>query len=107
MSKAIRCGPDLVKDAADWPWSRYGRHAGDAGRDTPITLSEYSTPLPENWVRLVHAKLDEKDNERFQNAIRRGCSLGDAGWSERIAAQFELESTLRPRGRPKIGFWPL
>ncbi len=95
----LRAG--LVTDAADWPWSSYGQHVGGAGRETPITLSEYSTPLPENWDRVVHANLSEKDCERFQNAIRRGCPLGDAGWTEKIAAQFELESTLRPRGRPR------
>ena len=36
-------------------------------------------------------------------ACDRGCPFGDEAWSDRVVRRFGLETTLRPRGRPKKG----
>jgi putative transposase len=37
-----------------------------------------------------------------ERSIRRGSPLGDGAWTEQTAHRLGVESTLRPRGRPKI-----
>ncbi len=51
-----------------------------------------------NWVDRVNAAISEQELE----AIRRGSPLGDPVWVEATAKRLQLESTLRPRGRPPL-----
>jgi putative transposase len=91
----LRAG--IVKDAGDWPWSSY---AAREGRETPISLTDGPVKLPAKWSELVHRELREKELEGLRNCIARGAPLGDERWVERTAAKLNLESTMRPRGRP-------
>ena len=38
----------------------------------------------------------------IRNCAQRGAPLGDEGWVESIARRLDLESTMRPRGRPRV-----
>jgi putative transposase len=95
IPKRVRDAP--TKDADEWPWSSY---AARDGRQTPIVLSDGPVKLPANWGELVHRELREKELESLRNCIARGAPLGDERWVERTAAKLNLESTMRPRGRP-------
>jgi len=43
----------------------------------------------------------EEELEALRQCVRRRSPFGQADWQERTAARLGLESTLRPRGRPK------
>ncbi|EMI41710.1 hypothetical protein RRSWK_05807 [Rhodopirellula sp. SWK7] len=80
--------------------------------EIPAPLVQNSEPLPRllspwrilcssNWLRRVNEPLDEKELDQIRWSIRRGSPLGQSTWVESIARRLDLESTLRPRGRPK------
>jgi hypothetical protein len=37
----------------------------------------------------------------IRRSVLRGVPFGDDGWTERAASELSLETTLRPRGRPR------
>ena len=49
----------------------------------------------------VNASQTEAELAAIRHSIQRGSPLGDETWIERTARRVGLESTLRPRGRPK------
>jgi putative transposase len=53
-------------------------------------------------VKLVHRPQTEAEVEAIRRCIQRGSPFGNDGWTHRTAKSLGLESTLRPRGRPKI-----
>jgi putative transposase len=49
----------------------------------------------------VNEPLLPQELDAVRHSVQRGNPLGDAAWVEWIARRLKLESTLRPRGRPK------
>jgi putative transposase len=92
----VRAG--LVKDAAQWAWSSF---AVRQGRESAVVLSDGPTELPSNWARLVRAALGPTEVNGIGDSIRRGAPFGDARWIDATAVCLKLQSTLRPRGRPR------
>jgi putative transposase len=90
----------LVRRAEDWRWSSlWRRESGDA--DSRKLLSRWPLPCPRDWVSLVNTPQTEAELGAVRTAIRRGSPLGTSEWKRRTAKRLNLESTLRPRGRPK------
>jgi putative transposase len=89
---------ELVKNAADWPWSSF---AVRDGRESLFKLSQGPTKLPSNWPKHVHRDIDRRRLETIKNSITRSSPLGDKDWTQTTAIKMNLESTLRQRGRPK------
>ena len=54
------------------------------------------------WVDRVNEPLTGSELKSVRNCAQRGAPLGDAGWTESIARRLDLESTMRPRGRPRV-----
>lgn len=88
----------LVDEAAAWQWSSlwhrvHGNKAGlvDAG---PVTL-------PRRWRQHVETPQTKAELEALQRSVTRGCPFGEALWQARTAKKLCLESSLRPRGRPR------
>jgi len=92
----LRAG--LVQEAALWPWSSF---AVRRGRDSEMVLSEGPVELPSHWARLVGGALGAADAEAIGSSIRRGSPLGDPSWTAATVLRLGLQSTLRPRGRPR------
>ncbi len=92
----LRAG--LVKGAGQWPWSSF---AVRRGRESEVMLSDGPAELPPNWARLVHGALGPPELDAVGNSIRRGSPFGDARWVAATALRLKLQSTLRPRGRPR------
>ena len=88
---------EIVQNAADWLWSSY---AVRQGRQLPLELSEGPFSLPSDWTRQIHRQLNTKAAEAIAKSINRSCPLGDPDWTQQTAQKMNLESTLRPRGRP-------
>jgi putative transposase len=49
----------------------------------------------------VNEPLGEKELEAVRRCAQRGSPLGEETWVESIARRLNLESTLRPKGRPR------
>jgi putative transposase len=89
---------NLVRRAEAWPWSSMSwRNSGKR----PVILSDWPVPYPRNWLARVNAIETDVEPAALRRSMARGAPFGDQRWSERIAKRLGLESTLRPRGRPK------
>src|SRR5439155_18411623 len=64
-------------------------------------LAQGPVPLPADWLTYVNAPQTEAELERIRRSVMRGCPYGGADWVQRAAAELGLQSTLRPRGRPR------
>ncbi len=90
----------LVKQAEAWRWSslwvRRNRQSALASRMQPWPVDR-----PRTWTAQVNATMDEKDLGIVRHSAARGAPLGKASWKIRIAHRLGLDTTLRPRGRPR------
>ena len=91
----------LVRRAEDWPYNSLGctRHAAAASEAPP--LATWPLPRPRNWTALVNQPQTEAELEAIHTSIRRGRPFGSPQWQKRTAKKLGLESTFRPRGRPR------
>ncbi len=93
---ALRAG--LVKRAEDWRFgSLYWR---TAGRMLGL-LTEWPVQRPQRWREMVNRPQSERELEALRRCVQRGCPYGNERWVKRAAKRYDLETTLRPRGRPK------
>ena len=89
---------NLVDAAQDWRWSSLRWRTSTA----PLPwLAKLPIELPANWTRRVNQPESEKELEAVRHSIRRSSPFGGEKWTAKVAAQLGLESTLRPRGRPR------
>ena len=90
---------ELVQSSKDWQWSSLAIRQGN--EKDGVALSNGPMSLPKKWLSLVDILLNETDLKKLENCIRRGSPHGSDVWVTRTANRLELESTLRPRGRPR------
>ena len=93
----LRAG--LVRRAQDWPWSSLAwwlspDEAPDFGRPGMIQR-------PRNWLSQVNRAETQADLAALRLSVQRGRPFGTQQWVTRIVRQLGLQSTLRPRGRPR------
>lgn len=89
---------NLVERAEDWPWCSVSRRIASEAR---LPLSDWPLPRPSRWKEHINRPQSEQELEAIRRSLRRGQPYGGEAWTERIAHKFGLESTLRPRGRPR------
>ena len=89
---------DIVDHPNNYAWSSF---AARKDLEKPFSLSNGPVVVPANWPQLVTCNIARKDQDRIRNSIKRGAPLGQSDWIERTAAKLNLESTMRPKGRPK------
>jgi putative transposase len=94
---ALRAG--LVTRAEHWRWGSLflRRSASPEG----LVLAEPPAGLPPRWCAWVNEPQTEAELAALRNAVARGCPFGDDGWVGRTAEALGLQSSLRPRGRPR------
>ncbi len=91
---------NLVPHPEDWQWSSlWRREAGTA--EQKRLLSKWPLPRPRKWVSFVNEAETEAELESLRRCVQRGQPFGSDQWIEETARQLNLESTLRPRGRPR------
>ena len=98
---ALRAG--LVTRAEQWRWNSLWRRRNANAADRAFLLSPKSWPVapPRNWLATVNRPQSDAELEALCRSVTRCAPFGDAAWQKRVAARLGLESTLRPRGRPK------
>jgi len=92
----VRAG--LVNSAKDWLWSS---HREAIGERSPLLVDEIPIELPQDWNRYVDEPLTEKELEGLHQSVNRQSPYGTSIWQIQVSKELGLESTLRPRGRPK------
>lgn len=90
---------NLVTRAELWPWSSLGCGAREVSPRG--VLSEWPLPRPVNWTEFVNAPQTESELAALRQCVNRGTPYGDENWVAATSLRLGLESTLRPRGRPK------
>jgi len=88
----------LVKDASKWLWSSF---AVRQGYECPFVLSDGPIKLPSNWARRLNENFRQPELDHIEKSVKRGVPFGDTIWTEKTAKRLKLQSTLRPRGRPR------
>jgi putative transposase len=92
----LRAG--LVGRAEDWPWSSlHGRARGAA----PRWLAPGPTPLPADWLAFVNGAVTAAEEAALRTCAERGRPFGAEEWVRDTAERLGLQTSLRPRGRPK------
>ena len=90
----------LVNHAENWRWGSRYRWV-QSSEPLPRLLWPWPLARSANWIRRVNEPLDDKELDGIRWSIRRGCPFGQSNGVESIARRLDLESTLRPSGRPK------
>jgi len=93
----VRAG--LVARAQDWAFSSLRWWRDEAAR--PDWVDPSWLDRPSDWLRRVNRPLSEAELAALRRSVQRGTPLGSRRWTLRMAAALGLESTLRPRGRPR------
>jgi putative transposase len=97
---ALRAG--LVERAEEWRWCSLWRRQRRADERRFLLMpSDWPVSPPRNWPTVVNRPENEEELEALRQCVKRGAPFGDADWQGRTAATLGLESSLRPRGRPK------
>lgn len=91
---------NLVKRAEAWRWGSLYRWSRGTTAEKAL-LSAWPLPRAANWVEHVNTLASEAELASLRRSIARGVPFGPAAWIEATAARLGLESTLRPRGRPR------
>jgi putative transposase len=88
----------LVERAEDWRWSSLRLFTPE-----PQVEWLHRGPVPRgpNWYNWVNEPQSELELIRLRSSISRGTPFGSQQWMRRAADNLGLESSLRPRGRPK------
>jgi putative transposase len=92
---------NLVQRAENWRWGSLARWLRNP-EPSPELLSPWPIARLPNWVDRVNEPLSEKELTRVRWSVKRGSPFGNETWVESIARRLSLESTLRPRGRPRV-----
>ena len=91
LQNPVRSG--LAASVDDWPWSSWCR-------------SELADPCPVevemNWLAQVDEPLSPSQLASIRESVNRQRPFGESDGQTKIASQFGLESTIRPRGRPAL-----
>ena len=91
---------NLVQRAEDWQWSSLWRREHGTAEQRRL-LGAWPLPRPRRWVELVNEPQTDAELQSLRRCVLRGQPYGSSTWVEQTTHQLGLESTLRPRGRPK------
>jgi putative transposase len=95
-SNPLRAG--LVKSANNWLWSS---HRESIQKEAHLLIDEVPVELPNEWSKFVNESISEKELEKLRQSVSRQSPYGDPLWQVHVSKTYGLESTIRPRGRPR------
>ncbi len=95
----LRAG--VVDSAQRWRWSSLRWWSEPA--EAPPWWREEVIDRPTDWLATVNRPDTEEELAALRVCIARGRPFGSQQWVKRVVAELGLESTTRPRGRPRKG----
>ena len=84
----------------DWQWSSAYARFQRAEERRWLAIPD-DPPLPRNWRSWVNKVETEAELNSLRRSVKRGVPFGDDKWTSSSAVRLGLETTTRPRGRPK------
>ncbi len=90
-----------MRRAENWRWSSLWRRLNGTGEDRQI-LSDWPLPRPRSWTQYVNQPQSEAELAALRRSLERGQPFGGERWVRSTAERLGLQSTLRPRGRPRL-----
>ena len=90
----------MVRRADDWRYSSLWRRL-HGPVESRAMLSDWPLPRPRSWLQYVNQPQSEAELNAIRLSVQRGQPYGGDAWARATAARLGLESTFRPRGRPK------
>ncbi len=91
---------NFVELAEDWAWGSAAARQQSAEKRrwlaTPV-----NPPLPRQWRSWVNKAETDAEVKALRHCIQRGLPFGNDRWIKRSTVRLSLESTTRPRGRPR------
>jgi len=90
----------LANSAKEWLWSSHKETIGEKSR---LLIDEIPIELPQDWNRYVNEPLTDKELESLHQSVNRQSPYDISMWQMQVSKELGLESTLRPRGRPRKG----
>ncbi len=92
----LRAG--LVQRSQDWEWSslKPTARSGPEGLLPEGPLAKFR-----GWTNYVNGVETEAELAALRKSIARGTPYGEGDWQHKTARKLGLESSLRPRGRPR------
>ena len=91
---------ELVERADEWQWSSvWRRQHGD--QESRSLLSRWPVPMPTRWLQTVNRLQRKSDLDAVRTSVQKNRPFGSSRWVSQAAVRLGLESTLRPRGRPR------
>jgi putative transposase len=96
---ALRAG--LVKRAEYWRWSSLSRWL-ERPEPEPKLLTAWPISRLPGWVERVNQAMTDAEQEAIRTSAQRGSPFGDESWVESTAKRLNLESSIRPWGRPRV-----
>ena len=89
----------LVKHAENWQWSSLWRRK--QGPKHSQWLTDWPVERPRQYTKWINEPQTDEELEAVRQCVQRGRPFGKESWVQRTTRRLNLESTLRPRGRPK------
>jgi len=89
----------VVKRAEAYRW---GSLYNWLGGESAIQLAPWPVRRLPRWVERVNAALSAKEQKALRHCVARGIPFGTNDWTEETVKRLGLESTIRPRGRPRM-----
>jgi putative transposase len=93
---------NLVKRAENWRWSSVWRREKGTAKQKKL-LSHWPVRRPGDYLEWLNEPQTQEEEEAIEKSIERDRPLGSNSWLSKVIAKLGLESTIRPRGRPKKG----
>jgi len=90
----------LVTRAEAWRWSSLWRRRRGAAQTREL-LSDWPVDRPARWTARVNAAETAEELDQLRLSVARGKPFGNPTWTQRTIARLGLESSIRPRGRPR------
>lgn len=91
----------LARDAGSWKHSGlWMRRNGE--KPMREMLSRWPIDMPRNWNAWLGVPQPPAELERLREHVRRNRPFGSDRWTQSTAARLGLQSTLHPRGRPRV-----
>jgi len=89
---------NLVESAEEWRWSSLWQRENN---NKVGWLDTWPVRRRSKWLAYVNGAEPEAEVAALQECVKRGAPYGDAAWTVATAEILGLESSLRPRGRPR------
>jgi putative transposase len=90
----------LVRRAEQWRWGSLFRWQRGTAEDRTL-LATWPLARKPSWTNHVNVPQAEAELQALRHSVERGRPFGDGSWTERIVHRLALETTVRPRGRPR------